>query len=351
MADSGNAAASAAPAPPVAKADRWAVLKRAISSPQRLELFAKVPQRELGIFVKAKEAVPGGFKGEDSGEGTEARERPLAGANVADAERDGAVEAGERVTYCGWSDVMPARPKAGAFAAVEIVKPAMTVDRAPAAPEAVDATGLLRLYPSEEVLAAYMLVEAERFRGKAVIEIGAGFCGLAGLIFAKNAPFEAPDVCLSDGSHEVLRLVEQHIAANGLQGRVRSKFLMWDRTSDYAGEEERFGFDFVVLSDCLYLGSIHLDLLNAIYHLLKEEEGATCIIISPPRYKSMDAFLAKAAASGRFSVSKSQGKLAPLIAPLHCEPFAPYLIELTRTRSPSCEEPPAASAAPHVQYN
>jgi calmodulin-lysine N-methyltransferase len=65
----------------------------------------------------------------------------------------------------------------------------------------VDSTGLVCMWPAEEILTYFCVLHPDLFRKKRVIELGAGY-GLAGLAIA--ACTEASEVLLTDGNPQVV---------------------------------------------------------------------------------------------------------------------------------------------------
>ncbi|GBG34983.1 Calmodulin-lysine N-methyltransferase [Hondaea fermentalgiana] len=287
-------------APTLTRDEKWARLRRAVFSASRAKLFVDVPELEVGLFAKSRQVVPEGTK----------------------------------LTFAGWETLAEASiPGAPDFAAVDIVRPRFEEADdagAQAKEDQVDTTGLLKLYPSEEVLGAYLLLNAGDFANQRVLELGAGFCGLAGLLLARKIP-KGATICLSDGSQACLDLADRHISLNKLENVVSTKRILWDRKADYVGHET---YDTIIIADCLYLNKLHADLLNAIFHLLKGHESR-CIIVSPPRYRSLELFVARAAA--RFHVRQSTQDISFLDA-VRTETtrnFKPIFIEL-RKRTEAC---------------
>jgi predicted nicotinamide N-methyase len=62
--------------------------------------------------------------------------------------------------------------------------------------EKVDHTGNVRVWPSEEFLAAWVLLTSESFEGQSILELGAGCAGLAGFALASKGY----KVIISDGN-------------------------------------------------------------------------------------------------------------------------------------------------------
>lgn len=287
------------------ESNKWARLRRAVFSASRAKLFVDVPELELGLFEKICEVTA----------------------------------TGTRLTFSGWHSNMKNQSgnlKLPTFDAIQVVRPKFEhADQVGTRVEEsdVDTTGLLKLYPSEEVLGAYLLFHAEEFAHKNILELGAGFCGLAGLLLARCLPTGAA-ICLSDGSQACLKLACEHLQVNHLQNLpISTRQIFWDRKADYADEEK---YDIILISDCLYLNKLHPDLLNAIFYLLKDE-SSRCIVVSPPRYKSLDLFIARA--ESRFHVRKSTEEIAFLdaIRTDHNRAFQPYFVEMHKKKESSMD--------------
>lgn len=65
----------------------------------------------------------------------------------------------------------------------------------------IDTTGLVRCWPTEDVLAFFCINNPNLFRSKRVLELGSGY-GLAGLVIA--ATTNACEVVISDGNPQVV---------------------------------------------------------------------------------------------------------------------------------------------------
>jgi len=154
-----------------------------------------------------------------------------------------------------------------------------------------DNTGNVCLWPSEEVLASYVLNQKYQFDGKAVCELGAGMTGLAEIFLAS---FGNPSkVLLTDGNPDCVENMKAIIYQNKpLLGstEVSSERLLWDENSDLSDLQSQF--DFIISADCLFFTESHSGLLYVIETLLKDNGSA--IIIAPQRKDTLKSFCRKA---------------------------------------------------------
>ena len=160
-----------------------------------------------------------------------------------------------------------------------------------------DNTGNVCLWPSEEVLASYVLKHKEQFDGKAVCELGAGMTALAGIFLASSA--NPCKVLLTDGNEDCVENMEAIICQNKpLFGStvVSSKRLLWDVNSDLSSLESQF--DFIISADCLFFTQCHTGLLHVMETLLKD--NGSIIIMAPQRKDTLKLFCTKA--PSQFSV-------------------------------------------------
>ncbi|KAH9325699.1 hypothetical protein KI387_005877, partial [Taxus chinensis] len=110
----------------------------------------------------------------------------------------------------------------------------------------IDNTGIVCLWPSEEVLTYFCILNGDMFRNKRVLELGSGY-GLAGLSIA--ACTDSSEVVISDGNPQVVDYIQNNIDANmGFFGttKVTSLLLHWSQ-----GEVCHLGqsFDFILAAD------------------------------------------------------------------------------------------------------
>ncbi|KAJ7549211.1 hypothetical protein O6H91_07G045700 [Diphasiastrum complanatum] len=151
----------------------------------------------------------------------------------------------------------------------------------------VDYTGVVCLWPAEEVLTHFCVSNPEIFRGKHVIEIGAGY-GLGGLAIA--AWTNALAVTISDGNPMVVDYINCNISANAHAfgaTEVSAALLDWS-TEDALSERK---FDVIVGADCTFRKELHLDLAHTIKRLLDASEGSHAILFSPSRGASLETFV------------------------------------------------------------
>lgn len=144
-----------------------------------------------------------------------------------------------------------------------------------------------RMTAYAEVLASYIIRNAESFAGKTVIELGAGL-GISGLFAGCGTA--AAEVVLSDGDPVVLDRLHFNVELNQRQGSLGStdvnvQFLAWEDNRPFDGKK----FDIVIASDCIYDYDMHSRFLSAVRKLLKPSGHA--VIVAPPRQGSLKAFV------------------------------------------------------------
>jgi predicted nicotinamide N-methyase len=205
--------------------------------------------------------------------------------------------------------------------------------------EKVDNTGNVQIWPSEETLAIYCLLNKNLFENKNIIELGSGYSGLCGLIIAKNIP-KINEICITDGNSKCIEGVRNNIKINFpisqyeneydyLKSKIKEKVLLWDRRLLNYDFSDNYKFDIILLSDCLFFKNYHIDLVYTLDFLLSEK--GTCYFVAPPRGKTLDSFIQ--IASEKFLVEKSQSQLKEIIINSKIQSkssFQPYLIKLQR---------------------
>lgn len=152
----------------------------------------------------------------------------------------------------------------------------------------IDNTGVVCLWPSEEVLTFFCISNGDMFRNKRVLELGSGY-GLAGMSIA--ACTDAAEVVISDGNPQVVDYIQKNITANVgsfEDTKVTSLLLRW-------GQDEvcQLGcnFDFVLAADCTFFKEFHVDLAHTLKSLLALCKASQAIFFSPRRGTTLDLFL------------------------------------------------------------
>lgn len=167
--------------------------------------------------------------------------------------------------------------------------------------ETFDNTGNVKIWPSEEALAYYAVIDKQLFNGKTICELGAGMAGLASLAIA--CVTNAQSIYITDGNERCVANIELCIEENAANFRsgnnVFARQLRWSNKSDY---NDLIGkIDLIICSDCLYLDKSRSQLVETIAHLLVKD--GEVIIIAPSRGSSLDRFITIAGSSG-FKVQK-----------------------------------------------
>ncbi|CAI5510816.1 unnamed protein product [Closterium sp. Naga37s-1] len=135
----------------------------------------------------------------------------------------------------------------------------------------IDTTGLLGMWPSEEAMACYLIAHAQRFRGRRVVELGAGY-GLAGMALAVQQQ-GVGGVLLTDGNDTVVARLSRTVEANRHQfggTRVAVAALRWDSHPPPHHWPPALSppFDAVIAADCTFFKEHHEHLLHTITALL-----------------------------------------------------------------------------------
>jgi predicted nicotinamide N-methyase len=200
--------------------------------------------------------------------------------------------------------------------------------------EKVDNTGNVQIWPCEEILAVYCLLNKNLFKNKAIIELGSGFSGLCALVIAKNIP-EVKEVCITDGNSKCIDAVRNNIKINLHDeveypfSKVKEKVLLWDRKYLNYEISDKNKYDVILLSDCLFFKNYHIDLVNTIDYLLSE--NGVCYFVAPPRGNTMDLFID--IAEEKFLVEKSKSVVRDIIDTLKINSksnFQPFFIQISR---------------------
>lgn len=151
----------------------------------------------------------------------------------------------------------------------------------------IDSTGIVCLWPAEEVLTYFCARHPDIFRGKTIVELGSG-CGLGGLAIA--ACTDAAEVVITDGNSQVVDYVKHNITANASafgSTVVSGSGLYWIRDdTPLAGQI----FDLVVAADCIFFKDFHVDLARTSKSLLGTSKTSQAILFNPRR-GTLDLFV------------------------------------------------------------
>lgn len=140
-------------------------------------------------------------------------------------------------------------------------------------------TGNICVWPSEEVLAYYILCNQSYFRGKTVLELGGGMSCLAGLYIAKYT--EAVRVFLTDGNTTSVKNVENILEENKIDN-ASCAVLQW-------GGIPNEKYDLLLAADCLFFDDARKELVKTMWAGLKV--GGSGLVTAPRRGSTLDKFL------------------------------------------------------------
>ncbi|RZF46033.1 hypothetical protein LSTR_LSTR004746 [Laodelphax striatellus] len=152
-------------------------------------------------------------------------------------------------------------------------------------------TGNVCVWPSEEVLAYYVLCNREFFHGKMVLELGGGMTCLAGLLIAKFT--HASFVRLTDGNTASVENVARIVKRNDLQDspRVDCCTLEWGQKT-----QSQPLFDVILAADCLFFDDARKDLVATMSAAIKHDGEA--LVTAPRRGTTLQKFIVEAEKCG-----------------------------------------------------
>ena len=197
------------------------------------------------------------------------------------------------------------------FTYIDIYKPKIDYE----INDKINNTGNIQIWPSEEILAFYILSNYKKFENKCIIELGSGFSGLGSLIIGKFIKYKK--IKVTDGNKRCVESITRNIKLNNIL--IDSELLVWDKYSIYNED-----YDIIIISDCLFFKNYHIDLIYTIKSNLKDD--GICIIISPPRGDSMELFLKEASSFFNVSIKKEELNFIDF----DVNGFNPYFIEMSK---------------------
>lgn len=160
-------------------------------------------------------------------------------------------------------------------------------------------TGNICVWLAEEVMAFYCLKHLEMFEGANICELGGGMTSLAGILLATT--HVPSNVFVTDGNQRSVDNVKDIIAANLSLAdvNVSAEVLLWDQSFLSKPSTHDSTFDFVLCADCLFFTSVHSELVQVIYKLLKPNGEA--LIFAPRRSGTLEQFCSVAKESFELS--------------------------------------------------
>lgn len=133
----------------------------------------------------------------------------------------------------------------------------------------------------------------ELFHDKDILELGAGSSGLpsmavASLEVAREGEAIVPSsIVATDGVDEIIDVLTQNVARNGLSNSLDTQFLDWNHLSSVS----RSTADAILFSDCIYNEAGADALSNAIEHILRP--GGTVLGVLPDMRVGLSRFQSK----------------------------------------------------------
>ncbi|ESO86820.1 hypothetical protein LOTGIDRAFT_166823 [Lottia gigantea] len=148
-------------------------------------------------------------------------------------------------------------------------------------------TGNICIWPAEEIMAYYCLVNKHLFHKKNVIELGGGMTCLAGFTIAATS--EASLVQVTDGNEDSVKNLSAMVDRNQQRfhtTEVISSLFRWGPGPLEDCLQEKF--DIVLCSDCLFFEEGRKDLVNSMFNLLKPQ--GVILVFAPSRGGTFDMF-------------------------------------------------------------
>lgn len=153
-------------------------------------------------------------------------------------------------------------------------------------------TGNICVWPSEEVLAYYILHHLPAFSQLRVLELGGGMTCLAGLLIAKYT--QAEFVHLTDGNDLAIQNASEMLTQNTINSaNVVCSVLKWETVDDVQDDAQ---YDCIISADCLFFDSARTSFVNALWLFMKPTGFG--LIMAPNRGSTLNIFLRQAKQKG-----------------------------------------------------
>eukprot|EP01147_Barroeca_monosierra_P004786 gene4786-6855_t len=152
-------------------------------------------------------------------------------------------------------------------------------------------TGNVCVWPSEEVLAHWLLTNGDFHQSHRVCEIGGGMASLAGLAVALH--YKVQEVVLTDGNTTSVSCINATILKNQpcfQAASVTARRLDWSHPLHYEDLHQRF--DTIICADCCFFDDYHNDLLKVL-RTITAPKGEV-IVICPERSATRKLFMERA---------------------------------------------------------
>lgn len=157
-------------------------------------------------------------------------------------------------------------------------------------------TGNICIWPSEEVLAYYVLHHLSAFDRRRVLELGGGMSCMAGLFIAKYA--QADFVHLTDGNdlsiHNANEMRSQNLPCQPMASNVACSVLKWENITQPIPDDAQY--DCILSADCLFFDTVRPALVNALWQFMKPTGFA--LIMAPCRGNTLNIFIQQAKQRG-----------------------------------------------------
>lgn len=150
-------------------------------------------------------------------------------------------------------------------------------------------TGNICIWPSEEVLAYYVLHHLSAFHQRRVLELGGGMSCLAGLFIAKYS--QADFIHLTDGNDLSVQNANEMLSKNLTRqsmANVLCSVLKWENIGHQLIPEDA-QYDCILSADCLFFDTVRPALVNALWQFMKPTGFA--LIMAPNRSNTLVDFM------------------------------------------------------------
>ncbi|XKL61386.1 hypothetical protein PGB90_008443 [Kerria lacca] len=144
-------------------------------------------------------------------------------------------------------------------------------------------TGNVRVWPSEEILAYFILKHEHFFIGKTILEVGGGMSCLAGILLAQSV--DCRSIHITDGNTTAIENVRKIIKENStLRCPLSCDVLVWQYHYEHSNT-----YDIILAADCLFFDNYQIDLIRLMAALLNS--NGTILVMAPKRGDTLQKFV------------------------------------------------------------